>query len=105
MHYAGFDVALPTLSPKSYTSTTPEPNASGSNIASSPVKAIEAFDRLSDQEKAKVLGYIRTAHSLKVIQETEREVLQRMTMVAMLWLLIFTFCAYTAWVVSISSTR
>ena len=105
MHYADFDVVMPTWSPKTYTSTTPEPDVSGSKMASSPAQALEAFDRLSDQEKTKVLDYIRAAHALKAVQETEVEKSQVWTMLVMFWLLFFTFCFYGVWAVSVSSTQ
>lgn len=105
MHYADFDVVLPAGSPKTYTSTTPGPDVSDSKMASSPAQALEAFNRLSDQEKMEVLDYIRAAHALKAVQETEGKGLQGWTMVAMFSLLIWAFCWYVWWAVSVSSTQ
>ena len=104
MRYADFDVVLPTPSPKTYTSTSPGPTVSESKMASSPAQALEAFNRLSDQEKTKVLAYLCAGHPHKAVQVTEGEDSQRLTMLAILLLMIFTFCAYVVWPMFGSST-
>ena len=105
MHYADFDVILPTPSPKTYTSTTSGPTVSESKMAFSPAQALEAFNRLSDQEKTKVLAYLCAGHPHKALQVTEGKELPRWTMAAILWLLIFTSCWFLWWVASASSTH
>jgi hypothetical protein len=105
VQYEDFDVVLPTPSPKTNTPTTPARDVSGSKMASSPAEALAAFNRLSDQEKTKVLDYIRAAYVPKAVQETEGEELPGWIMLAMFCLLMFTFCAYVSWIVSSSSTQ
>jgi hypothetical protein len=105
IHYGNFDVVLPTRLPQTHTSTTPDPNVSGSDMASSAAQALEAFNRLSAQEKVKVLGYITAAHPHKAVQETEGEETEKLMMLAMVLLLIFTICFYIAWTIAVSSTQ
>jgi hypothetical protein len=105
VHYADFDVVLPTPLPRTFTSTTLGPDASESKMTSSPVQAIEAFNRLSDQEKVKVLGYLRAAHPHNAGQETEGEEFQKLMTLAMILLLFITFCCYLALAVAGSPTR
>jgi hypothetical protein len=104
MHYADFDVVLPTPPPKTYTSTTSGPTVSESKIASSPAQALEAFNRLSDQEKTRVLAYLCAGHPHKAVQVTEGEDSQRLTMLAILLLMISTFLFYIAWAATVSTT-
>jgi hypothetical protein len=104
MHYQDFDVVLPTQSPKTYTSTASGPTVSESKMASSPAQALEAFNRLSDQEKAKVLAYLCDGHPHKAVQATEGEELQKLTTVAVILLLFFTFLFYLAGVATVSPT-
>ena len=105
VHYAEFDVVLPTPSPKTYTSTTPGPTVSDSKMASSPAQALEAFNRLSDQEKTKVLAYLCAGHPHKAVQVTEEEELQKLTALAVILLLFFTFLFYMAWAATVSPAR
>ena len=102
MHYADFDVVLPT--PSTCTSTTPGPTASESKMASAPAQALEAFNRLSDEEKTKVLAYLCAGHPHKAVQVTEGEDSQRLTMLAILLLMISTFLFYIAWAATVSTT-
>jgi hypothetical protein len=105
MHYADFDVVLPAPLPRTFTSTTLGPDASESKMTSSPAQALEAFNRLSDQEKVKVLGYLRAAHPHNAGQVTEGEELQKLTMLVIFLLLLFTFCFYLSVAVTGSPTR
>jgi hypothetical protein len=103
--YADFDVVLPPPLPRTVTSTTPGPDASELKMNSSPAQAIEAFDRLSDREKEKVLEYLRAAHPHHAVQVTEGEELQKLTMVVIILLFVFTFCFYLASTVTGLPTR
>ena len=103
-HYADFDVVLPTRSANTYSSTIPGSGVSDSKMASTPAQALEAFDRLSDQEKTKVLAYLCSIHPHKAVQVTAGEESQRLTTLAMILLLFFTFLFYMAWAATGSST-
>jgi hypothetical protein len=96
IHYGDFDVVLPARLPKPHTSTTPGSTVSEPKMASSPAQAIEAFDRLSDREKTKVLAYLCAGHPHKAVQVTEGEEWQELTMLAMILLLFFTLLCYMA---------
>jgi hypothetical protein len=74
-------------------------------MASSPAQAIEAFNRLSDQEKTKVLGYICAAYALKPVQETEGIELPRWTMLAMFWLLFIIVGSWVWRAIALYSTQ
>ena len=106
VHYAEFDLVLPAWSPKSYTSTTPGPVLSESKMASTTAQALEAFDRLSDLEKTKVLAYLFAGHPHKAVQVTERKELPLWMMLAALCLLIFTFCgSWACWAITLTSAQ
>jgi len=105
VHYADFDVVLPTSLPRTFTSTTLGPDAAESKTTSKPAQALEAFNRLTEHEKKKVLGYLRAAHPHNAVQETEGEEVQKLMMLAVVLLLLFTFCFYVALALTGSPTR
>jgi hypothetical protein len=104
MHYEDFDVVMPGRWPKTYSSTTPVPIVSESKMASSPAQALEAFSRLSDQEKTQILAYLWAGHPHKAVQVTEGEELQKLTALAVIVLLFFSFLFYMAWAVTLAPT-
>jgi hypothetical protein len=91
--------------PKTHTSTAPGPKVADSKTTSQPAQALEAFNRLTAQEKTEVLDHIRAAHALKAVQEAEENEFQGFMILAMVLLLLFTICFYIAWAVSISATK
>ncbi len=81
MHYEDFDVVLPTRRP----------------MAPPPVIAVEAFRRLSEDDKARVLDYIRTTYGPEAFQANGRKEFPLGAMLGGLSLLIFTLCWAWAW--------
>jgi len=93
--YALKEVVSPTRWAKTASWKTPGPGVSDSKIASTPAQALEALDCLSDHDKTTVLDCIRTAYALEAARETEAKELPVWSMLAMLWILLFTF--YKSW--------
>jgi len=101
-NYEVFDVVMPRWSSKTYTSAAPGSNVSDSRIASPSAQAVEAFNRLPDHEKRKVLAYLCAGHQHQAVEETEGEELQKLTVLAMIPLL-FAFFFYLAWAATVSA--